>query len=57
VISESVEGPLHQKYGVPNHTFQVSLIGKDGHTAANWSMPVTSEELFSIIDAMPMPRD
>ena len=57
LISEIAEGPLHQKYGVPSRQFQVLLIGKDGHTAANWSTPITSAELFSIIDVMPMRRD
>jgi uncharacterized protein DUF4174 len=57
VVSEIAEGPLHQKYDVPGHAFQVSLIGKDGHTIGNWSKPISSEELFSIIDAMPMRRD
>jgi hypothetical protein len=57
VVSEITEGPLHQKYDVPGHAFQVSLIGKDGHTIGNWSKPISSEELFSIIDAMPMRRD
>jgi hypothetical protein len=57
LISEIAQGPLHQKYGVPSQQFQVLLIGKDGHTAANWSTPITSAELFSIIDVMPMRRD
>jgi hypothetical protein len=57
LISEIAEGPLHQKYGVSSHRFQVLMIGKDGHTAANWSTPITSAELFSIIDVMPMRRD
>jgi Domain of unknown function (DUF4174) len=57
LINEIAEGSLHQKYGVPSHEFQVLLIGKDGHTAANWSTPITSAELFSIIDVMPMRRD
>ena len=57
LISEIAEGPLHQKFGVPSHQFKVLLIGKDGHIAANWSTPITSAKLFSIIDVMPMRRD
>lgn len=34
--------------------FHVSLIGKDGHLKNRWNAPVAPEEVFSLIDAMPM---
>lgn len=34
--------------------FHVSLIGKDGHLKSHWEAPVIPEEVFSMIDAMPM---
>lgn len=34
--------------------YTVVLIGKDGLEKMRWSAPVTTEELFKIIDAMPM---
>ena len=36
--------------------FEVLLIGKDGGVKARSQAPVTSEELFTTIDAMPMRR-
>ena len=36
--------------------FQVFLIGKDGSIKRRSSKPVTSQSLFSVIDAMPMRR-
>jgi hypothetical protein len=50
-------GPLHRKFGVMGGDFRVLLIGKDGHTALERSNVVSSQELFSVIDAMPMRRD
>ena len=34
--------------------FEVVLIGKDGGVKKRWTMPVSPEALFTIIDAMPM---
>jgi hypothetical protein len=36
---------------------QVLLIGKDGHSTLQWSKPVSSEVLYSVIDRMPMRGD
>jgi len=34
--------------------FRAVLIGKDGEVKASWSTPVSQQELFGLIDAMPM---
>jgi hypothetical protein len=34
--------------------FEAVLIGKDGGVKQRWPQPVSTEELFAIIDAMPM---
>ena len=34
--------------------FHVLLLGKDGHLKNRWNAPVAPEEVFSLIDAMPM---
>jgi glutathione peroxidase-family protein len=34
--------------------FEAVLIGKDGGVKQRWAQPVSTEELFSVIDAMPM---
>ena len=37
--------------------FQVYLLGKDGHTALSSEKPLTSDFMFTKVDAMPMRRD
>jgi hypothetical protein len=57
VLAESDEdGPLHRRFHVPASEFRVLLVGKDGHTALERSKPVGNEDLFGLIDAMPMRR-
>ena len=51
------EGPLHRMFGTKVRDFQVVLVGKDGRSTLQWSKPVSSEVLFSVIDKMPMRRD
>ncbi len=48
--------PLAGKYGVFPDRFTVVLVGKDGNEAFRSERPVTPEDLFSRIDAMPMRR-
>ena len=36
---------------------QVVLVGKDERSTLQWSKPVSSEVLFSVIDKMPMRRE
>ena len=37
-----------------DEVFEVVLIGKDGGVKRRWTTPVSPQELFAIIDAMPM---
>jgi hypothetical protein len=37
--------------------FSVALIGKDGGEKARRAQPISSEELFALVDAMPMRRE
>jgi Domain of unknown function (DUF4174) len=37
--------------------FQVFLVGKDGHTAASSTKPLSAEDVFARVDAMPMRQD
>ena len=58
VVAEiGTEGALHRMFGTRVGDFQVVLVGKDGHSTLQWSKPVSSEVLFSVIDKMPMRRD
>jgi len=50
------DGPLHRRFHIPGGEFRVLLIGKDGHTALERSKPVSNQDLFGLIDAMPMRR-
>ncbi len=47
---------LREKYGVDGQHFVVLLIGKDGGVKLQSEEPVTTTELFSLIDSMPMRR-
>lgn len=58
VVTEiGTEGPLHRMFATRVGDFQVVLVGKDGHSTLQWSKPVSSEVLFSVIDKMPMRRN
>jgi uncharacterized protein DUF4174 len=57
VAEIGAESPLHRRFGIKVSDFQVLLIGKDGHTAAQWAKPVSSEVLYAVIDRMPMRRE
>ncbi|WP_420384495.1 DUF4174 domain-containing protein [Novosphingobium sp.] len=45
---------LRHRYQLKPDSFQVLLIGKDGHVAIRSAHPITAENLQSAIDAMPM---
>ena len=47
---------LQNTYHIPPDSFSLILIGKDGHEKDRWSEPVDMQEIFSVIDAMPMRR-
>jgi hypothetical protein len=58
VVAEiGTEGPFHRMFDTRVGDFQVVLVGKDGRSTLQWSKPVSSEVLFSVIDKMPMRRD
>jgi hypothetical protein len=48
--AQSIRASLRQDEG----GFEAVLIGKDGGVKRRWSQPVSVDELFAIIDAMPM---
>ncbi len=48
--------PLAGKYGVIPGRFTVILVGKDGREAFRSEQPVSANDLYSRIDAMPMRR-
>jgi hypothetical protein len=45
---------LRKSYGVDEQNYAVLLIGKDGGVKLRREVPVTTTELFSLIDSMPM---
>ncbi len=45
---------LHEKFKVEKNTFTIVLIGKDGGEKYRKNAILTNEELFAVIDAMPM---
>jgi hypothetical protein len=57
VVTEIGEGTLRRQLSIKGNDFQVLLIGKDGHAALQRTKAITAEELYGVIDAMPMRRD
>ena len=51
------ENALRRRFAVSSTQFKVVLIGKDGHTAYSAEHPVSTGQLFGLIDAMPMRRE
>ncbi len=56
-MSVEAAGLLREKFGVKAGAFRAILIGKDGHTAYSTARPLSANNLFGVIDAMPMRRD
>ncbi|MEM7793486.1 MAG: DUF4174 domain-containing protein [Cyanobacteria bacterium P01_C01_bin.118] len=46
--------PFYEHFSVQKADFTVMLVGKDGTIKLRQNQPVTSQRLFSVIDAMPM---
>ena len=44
----------HEPFNLEEDKFTVLLIGKDGTEKGRWHEPVSVEELFTLIDTMPM---
>lgn len=49
-------GPIRSRFGIESGLFQVLLIGKDGTVKLRSSDPVSAEDIFALIDSMPMRR-
>lgn len=47
---------LRRRFGVPDDSFRAILVGKDGGAKLSAAQPISSEQLFDTIDAMPMRR-
>lgn len=45
---------LRQRFGIADADFAVILVGKDGGSKARSDKPVAPEEIYQLIDAMPM---
>ena len=54
LLSESTGDFLREKFSIKSGTFTVLLIGKDGGVKLRRETRVKLEEIFSLIDAMPM---
>lgn len=48
---------IRSRLSADGKRFQVFLIGKDGHTALSSNKPLSADDLFARVDAMPMRRD
>jgi Domain of unknown function (DUF4174) len=48
---------LRKKYAVSDNEFKVILIGKDGGAKKTTAQPFDNQQLFNLIDAMPMRKD
>lgn len=56
VISEAEATAIRKAYDIPEGTFTVTLIGKDGGVKLSKNDIVPTRELFQLIDSMPMRR-
>ena len=56
LLSEKSVQDIREKLGVETGSFQVLLIGKDGGVKLRSSEPVSTKDLFGLIDSMPMRR-
>jgi hypothetical protein len=48
---------LRSRLSTDGRRFQVFLVGKDGNTAISSGKPLSAEQLFARVDAMPMRQD
>ena len=56
LLSEKSVQEIRKRFGLQTGTFQVLLIGKDGGVKLRSSEPVSTKDLFGLIDSMPMRR-
>jgi Domain of unknown function (DUF4174) len=62
VLTEAVDDTersrqIRSRLSAEGSRFQVFLVGKDGHTAASSTKPLSAEDVFARVDAMPMRQD
>jgi hypothetical protein len=55
-LSEKAVQDIRKRLGVETGPFQVLLIGKDGGVKLRSREPVSTKDLFGLIDSMPMRR-
>ena len=48
---------LREQFGVSPNAFSLTLVGKDGGVKLRTNDPVNLEEIFRLIDSMPMRQD
>ena len=56
IISEKAAEGIRSGFGVRSGRFQVLLIGKDGGVKLRSEQPVSVQDIFGLIDSMPMRR-
>jgi hypothetical protein len=56
LTTEQVQS-LRERWQLPPNGWQTALVGKDGGVKARWASPVDPDDIFALIDAMPMRRD
>lgn len=54
LIPETIANQIRLQFAVEPGEFAVILVGKDGTQKHRYSKPISPEELFAAIDAMPM---
>ncbi len=55
-ISAGDRSVLYEKYGSTEKPFTIVLLGKDGGVKLKRHAPVSADELYTLIDSMPMRR-
>ena len=55
-LSEKAAKSIRNRFGVSSGLFQVLLIGKDGGVKLRSEQPVPAQDIFGLIDSMPMRR-
>lgn len=54
IINAGSDDADYARFNIDADAFTVILIGKDGGVKARWDAPVQANDVFSIVDAMPM---
>jgi hypothetical protein len=57
LLSEKSVQDIRKRLGVVGGSFQVLLIGKDGGVKLRSTEPVSTKDLFGLIDSMPMRQE